>query len=58
MTMRSVADDRVEAFAQAARRAGVTLSSIGMVVAGSAAPKFLDGQGREIQLKRRAYSHF
>jgi len=54
----TVADDRVEAFAQAARRAGVTLSSIGMVVAGSAAPKFLDGQGREIPLKRRAYSHF
>jgi thiamine-monophosphate kinase len=54
----TVADDRVEAFAQAAKRAGVALSSIGMVVAGSAVPKFLDGQGREILLKRRAYSHF
>jgi thiamine-monophosphate kinase len=53
----TVADDRVEAFAQAAQRAGVALSSIGMVVAGSAAPKFLDGQGSEIVLKRRSYSH-
>ena len=54
----TVADDRVEAFAQAAQRAGVALSSIGMVVAGSADPKFLDKQGREIALKRRSYSHF
>jgi len=54
----TVADDRVEAFTQAAQRAGVALSSIGMVVAGSAVPKFLDGQGREIALKRRSYSHF
>jgi thiamine-monophosphate kinase len=54
----TVADDRVEAFAQAAQRAGVALSSIGMVVAGGAAPKFLDGQGSEIVLKRRSYSHF
>ncbi len=54
----TVADDRVEAFAAAAQRAGVALSSIGMVVAGSSAPKFLDGQGREIALKRRSYSHF
>jgi thiamine-monophosphate kinase len=53
-----VAEDRVEAFAQAAERAGVVLSSIGMVVAGSAAPRFLDKQGREIALKRRSYSHF
>jgi thiamine-monophosphate kinase len=54
----TIAEDRVEAFVQAARRVGVALSSIGMVVAGSAVPKFLDGQGREIVLKRRSYSHF
>jgi thiamine-monophosphate kinase len=54
----TVADDRVEAFAQAAKRAGVALSSIGMVVAGNAVPKFLDKQGSEIALKRRSYSHF
>ncbi len=54
----TVADDRVEAFTQAAQRAGVALSSIGMVVAETSAPKFLDRQGTEIALKRRSYSHF
>jgi thiamine-monophosphate kinase len=54
----TIADDRVDAFTQAAQRAGVALSSIGMVVAGTDAPKFLDGQGDEIVLKRRSYSHF
>src|SRR3981189_2041864 len=34
----TVADDRVDAFVQAAQRAGVALSSIGMVVAGTAVP--------------------
>jgi thiamine-monophosphate kinase len=51
-------EDRVEAFAQAARDAGVAVSSIGTVVAGSAVPKFIDGQGREIVLERLSYSHF
>ena len=54
----TVADNSVDAFAQAAQRAGVVVSSIGMVVAGAEAPKFLDGQGGEIVLKRRSYSHF
>ena len=51
-------EDRVEAFAQAAQHAGVAVSSIGTVVAGSAVPKFVDGQGREIALEHRSYSHF
>lgn len=51
-------DDRVEAFAQAALNAGVAVSSIGTVVAGSAAPKFLDADGSEIALERLSYSHF
>jgi len=51
-------EDRVEAFSQAAERAGVVVSSIGTVVAGSALPKFIDGQGREIVLERLSYSHF
>ena len=46
------------AFVQAARHVGVAVSSIGTVVAGSAAPKFVDGQGREIALERLSYSHF
>ena len=51
-------EDRVEAFAQAARNAGVAVSSIGTVVAGSAGPKFLDADGSEIALERLSYSHF
>jgi thiamine-monophosphate kinase len=51
-------EDRVEAFARAAQRAGVAVSSIGAVVAGSVAPRFIDGQGREIMLERLSYSHF
>ena len=51
-------EDSVEAFAQAARDAGVAVSSIGTIVAGSAVPKFIDGQGREIVLERLSYSHF
>ena len=48
----TIPEDRFEAFAQAAQRAGVAVSSIGTVIAGSAAPKFLDAQGREIALER------
>nr|WP_249134889.1 thiamine-phosphate kinase [Bradyrhizobium sp. AUGA SZCCT0222] len=54
----TVAEDRVDAFLQAAQDAGVAVSSIGTVVAGNSAPIFLDGQGGEIVLKRRSYSHF
>jgi thiamine-monophosphate kinase len=54
----TMAEDRVGPFAQAAQRAGVTVSCIGTVIAGGAAPKFVDGQGREIVLERLSYSHF
>ena len=42
----------------AVERAGVSVSSIGTVIAGNTAPKFIDAQGREITLERRSYSHF
>lgn len=51
-------EDRVDAFAQAARDAGVAVNSIGTIVAGTAAPKFFDQQGREVALERLSYSHF
>src|SRR5437016_1479364 len=54
----TIAEDRVEAFSQAAGRAGVAVSSIGTVIAGSAAPKFIDEESREIALERLSYSHF
>ena len=34
------------------------VSSIGSVVAGTSAPKFIDQQGREVALERLSYSHF
>ena len=54
----TIPQDRVEGFAAAAQRAGVPVHSIGTVVAGAAAPKFLDERGREIVLERMSYSHF
>jgi thiamine-monophosphate kinase len=47
-----------EAFALDARKAGVTVTPIGAVIAGSAIPSFLDERGRELALKRRSWSHF
>jgi thiamine-monophosphate kinase len=54
----AISEDRFEAFVQAAGQAGVAVTSIGMVVAGSSVPRFLDGEGREIALPRLSYSHF
>src|ERR1700676_441 len=54
----TIPEDRVDAFAEASRLAGVQVTSIGMVVAGAAAPKFLNGQGSEVVLERLSYSHF
>ena len=54
----TIAEDRFGAFVQAAGQAGVAVTSIGMVVAGSSVPRFLDGEGREIALPRLSYSHF
>jgi thiamine-monophosphate kinase len=54
----TVPESGFEAFAQDARKAGVPVTPIGAVIAGSAIPSFLDGQGRELALKRRSWSHF
>jgi thiamine-monophosphate kinase len=54
----TVAEARFDAFAADAKRAGVALTSIGTVIAGHNAPRFLDAQGSEIVLKRLSYSHF
>jgi thiamine-monophosphate kinase len=54
----AIAENRFEAFAQDADRAKVAVTSIGTVIAGASAPKFLDAQGREIPLPRLSYSHF
>src|SRR6476661_4481912 len=54
----AIPENHFEAFAAAARQAGVAVTSIGTVIAGAAPPKFLDAQGREIALPRLSYSHF
>jgi thiamine-monophosphate kinase len=54
----AIPEDSFEMFVQAASQAGVAVTSIGMVVAGSSVPSFLDGEGREIALPRLSYSHF
>jgi thiamine-monophosphate kinase len=46
------------AFADEARRVGVAVAEIGVIVDGAARPRFLDGQGRAIALKRLSFSHF
>ena len=54
----AIPEASVEAFSQAARKAGVAVTAIGAIIAGSAVPSFLDAQGREVALKRRSFSHF
>jgi thiamine-monophosphate kinase len=54
----AIPENRFDAFADAARLAGVPVISIGTVVAGSAVPRFLDANGREMALSRLSYSHF
>jgi thiamine-monophosphate kinase len=54
----AIPENRFEAFAQAAKLAGVPVASIGTIIAGLAIPRFIDRQGAEIVLPRRSYSHF
>jgi thiamine-monophosphate kinase len=54
----AIPEASLKAFAREAGIAGVAVTSIGTVIAGTSAPKFLDAQGREIPLPRLSYSHF
>ena len=54
----TIPENRFEAFEQAAKLAGVAVTSIGTIIAGLAVPRFIDGQGAEIALPRLSYSHF
>ena len=54
----TVPDIGCAALSAAAAQAGIALTAIGTVIAGSDVPRFLDGQGRELPLARRSYSHF
>jgi thiamine-monophosphate kinase len=54
----TIPENRFDAFTQAAKLAGVPITSIGTVIAGTSVPRFIDGQGAEIALPRRSWSHF
>ena len=54
----TVPEERSGALTAAAARAGVALTAIGTVIEGLDAPRFLDGEGRELPLVHRSYSHF
>jgi thiamine-monophosphate kinase len=54
----AIPGDRMEAFVREARQAGVAVTAIGGLIAGTAPPSFLDAQGRELVLKRLSHSHF
>jgi thiamine-monophosphate kinase len=54
----AVPEARASSFALAAQQAGVALTTIGQVIAGTGAPRFLDANGAEITLKQLSYSHF
>ncbi|MBR0688634.1 thiamine-phosphate kinase [Bradyrhizobium manausense] len=47
-----------DALIAAGRAAGVAVTAIGTIVPGLERPRFLDGQGQELTLKRLSYSHF
>ena len=54
----TIPENRFEAFARDARLAAVAVTSIGTIIAGTSAPRFLDAEGQEIALPRLSYSHF
>ena len=54
----AVPENRFADFANAARAADVAVTTIGTIIAGAAAPRFLDARGKEIALRRVSYSHF
>jgi thiamine-monophosphate kinase len=54
----AIPEHGLDAFAAKAKRAGVAVTSIGTVIAGASAPRFVDAQGRAVTLRRLSYSHF
>ncbi len=54
----TIPEDRLEAFIRAAEAATTPVTSIGVMVGGLEAPRFIDHEGRELALQRLSYSHF
>ncbi|MET3912844.1 thiamine-monophosphate kinase [Bradyrhizobium sp. S3.3.6] len=54
----TVPPEQSDALMEAGRAVGLAVTAIGTIVAGHERPRFLDGQGQELTLKRLSYSHF
>jgi thiamine-monophosphate kinase len=54
----AVPEANTAALAAAAAQTGIALTPIGHIVEGRDAPRFLGGEGGELPLARRSYSHF
>jgi thiamine-monophosphate kinase len=54
----AIPEASLEAFAREAGIAGIAVTAIGTVIAGTSAPRLLNAQGREVPLPRLSYSHF
>jgi thiamine-monophosphate kinase len=54
----AVPEDRLAAFAAAAKVAGVAATTIGVIREGAEPPRFVAADGREVRLARTSYSHF
>jgi thiamine-monophosphate kinase len=54
----TVPPEHSDALIAAGRAAGLAVTAIGTIIAGRTPPRFLDGQGQELSLKRLSYSHF
>ncbi|WP_334270707.1 thiamine-phosphate kinase [Bradyrhizobium sp. 1(2017)] len=54
----TVPPEQGEVLIAAGKAAGLAVTAIGTIVAGHERPRFLDGQGQELTLKRLSYSHF
>lgn len=54
----AVAPAKLEAFAAQCANAGVSVTDIGCMTARVGPPRFLDGDGRAVMLKRVSFSHF
>ncbi len=54
----TIPENRWDSFLAAAQQASVQITAIGRIEAGSAVPRFLDGAGQPVALKRLSYSHF
>lgn len=54
----AVPENRWDSFVAAAQQAGVQVTAIGRIEAGTAAPRFLNTTGQPVVLKRLSYSHF